>query len=104
MANRRRNSKADNGVSIDAKGVGFELLDCVTSVRDLPQFELLEGDVGTIVEVYKDREAFEVEFNTQEGFLAALLTMAPDDLRAPTPQELQNQRALKATEYMGSTV
>jgi Domain of unknown function (DUF4926) len=104
MDDRRRNPKADNRIPIKPESVTFQLLDCVALARSLPEFELVEGDVGTIVEVYKEGQAFEVEFNTEEGFLAALLTMAPNDLRAPTPQELQNQRALKATEYMGSTV
>jgi hypothetical protein len=104
MDNRERNTKVPHRLPRGSKRLGFSLLDCVSLVHDLPQFELLEGDVGTIVEVYKDGEAFEVEFNACGGYLAALLTMRPEDLRVPTADELKNPRKLRAAGYSGSAL
>lgn len=41
---------------------------------------LLKGQVGTIVEVYNDSEAFEVEFVNTKGETYGLLTLYPKQL------------------------
>lgn len=58
----------------------FKLFDVVALTHDLPEENLLNGQVGTIVEVYNDGEAFEVEFVTVNGETYGLLTLRPEQL------------------------
>ena len=44
-----------------------ELLDVVALTVDLPEYNLLRGQVGTIVELLADGAAFEVEFSDSNG-------------------------------------
>jgi hypothetical protein len=44
-----------------------ELLDVVALTIDLPEYNLLSGQVGTIVELLADGTAFEVEFSDSNG-------------------------------------
>ena len=39
----------------------IEDLDCVVLTRDIPEKKLKAGDVGTVVMVFNDGEAFDVE-------------------------------------------
>ena len=50
--------------------------------RDIPEKKLKAGDVGTVVMVYKDGEAFEVEFMTLDGDTFALATLMADRMCA----------------------
>jgi len=43
------------------------LLDVVALTVDLPEHNLWCGQVGTVVEVFADGKAFEVEFSDREG-------------------------------------
>lgn len=58
----------------------FKLFDVVALTVDLPEDNLLSGQVGTIVEVYNDGEAFEVEFVDKDGHTYGLLTLYPEQL------------------------
>lgn len=58
----------------------LKLYDVVALIVDLPEGNLLRGQVGTIVEVYNDGEAFEVDFSDNDGFTYALLTLLPKQL------------------------
>lgn len=51
-------------------------LDCVVLNTDLPGNRIAVGDVGTVVHVYGDAEAFEVELADQDGMTIALVTLA----------------------------
>jgi hypothetical protein len=44
-----------------------QLLDVVALTVDLPEYNLLRGQVGTIVELLADGAAFEVEFSDRSG-------------------------------------
>jgi hypothetical protein len=44
-----------------------KLLDIVALTVDLPEYNLLRGQVGTVVEVLADGAAFEVEFSDRNG-------------------------------------
>jgi hypothetical protein len=44
-----------------------KLLDIVALTLDLPEYNLLRGQVGTIVEILADGAAFEVEFSDRNG-------------------------------------
>ena len=58
----------------------FKLFDVVALTGDLPAENLSSGQVGTIVEVYNDGEAFEVEFVNAKGETYGLLTLYPEQL------------------------
>ena len=45
----------------------IKLLDVVALTVDLPEDNLWRGQVGTVVEILADGEAFEVEFSDREG-------------------------------------
>ena len=54
--------------------------DVVALKVDLPEENLQCGQVGTIVEVYNNGEAFEVDFVDRDGFTYALLTLSVEQL------------------------
>lgn len=56
-------------------------LDTAILTRDIQEYGLLKGDVGAIVHVYKDGEAFEVEFVNSDGTIRALLTLKTSDIQ-----------------------
>lgn len=60
----------------------IKLYDSVALLEDLPKENLWRGQVGAVVEVYNDGEAFEVEFVDREGYTYGLLTLRPNQLIA----------------------
>lgn len=54
------------------------------------------GDVGTVVHVYKDGEAYEVEFVTLDGQTAAVVTLEASQVRPVTSRDLTHTRELSA--------
>ena len=60
--------------------------DVVLLRRGLPQFQLAAGAVGTVVLVYEDPPAYEVEFCDAEGITLALVTLREDDLERTDEQ------------------
>lgn len=61
----------------------YKLLDIVALTHSIETYDLLEGDTGTIVEVYGNNEAYEVEFVKEDGKTKALLTLSPSDIISP---------------------
>jgi len=55
-----------------------KLYDTVALLEDLPDENLWRGQVGAVVEVYNEGEAFEVEFVDTEGRTYGLLTLRPN--------------------------
>lgn len=60
----------------------FKELEVVELAHDIKKHSLKEGVRGTIVEIYKDGEAYEVEFVAPDGRTIALLTLMPNDIRS----------------------
>ena len=58
----------------------IELLDTVAVREDIPALRLTAGEVGAVVEILGDGEAFEVEFCDQSGATYGLHTLRPDQL------------------------
>jgi hypothetical protein len=58
----------------------FKLFDVVALTTDLPEENLPGGQVGTIVEIHNDGEAFEVEFVDKNGRAYGLLALRPSQL------------------------
>lgn len=68
--------------------------DRVVLAVDVPTEGLVAGDVGTVVHVYRDGQAYEVEFFTLEGKTAAVITLEIFQLRSVGKREITHAREL----------
>jgi hypothetical protein len=66
----------------------------VVLTKSIPSEGLEEGDVGTVVHVYTDREAYEVEFLTLDGRTAAVATLESSQVRPVTARDITHTREL----------
>ena len=80
----------------------IKLLDVVALTQDIPEHNLKRGEVGTVVEILANGEAFEVEFSDDNGqmykclsFLASQFSVLPPE---PTKANPTAQRLIKAME------
>ncbi len=55
------------------------------------------GDVGTVVHVYRDGKAFEVEFVALDGHTAAVVTLEANQVRPVKRREITHARELATT-------
>jgi Domain of unknown function (DUF4926) len=69
-------------------------LNVVALTQDWPEFCLKQGDVGTVVHVHGNNEAYEVEFVALDGETIALLTLPADAVRPVRPREIAHVREL----------
>jgi hypothetical protein len=60
----------------------------------VPSEALKAGDVGTVVHVYRDGLAYEVEFTTLDGKTAAVVTVEAAQIRPVRKREITHARAL----------
>ena len=58
----------------------IKLLDVVALTVDLLEYNLWQGQVGTVVEILAGGTAFEVEFSDREGRTYESLGLRPDQL------------------------
>jgi Domain of unknown function (DUF4926) len=58
--------------------MSINLLDVVALTVDLPEYNLTQGQVGTIVEILASGKAFEVEFSDREGRTYESVGLRPD--------------------------
>jgi hypothetical protein len=68
--------------------------DRVVLTAAFPKEGLVPGDVGTIVHIYADRKACEVEFVALDGRTAAVLTVEDSQLRPVSSREITHARLL----------
>jgi hypothetical protein len=66
----------------------------VVLTKTKPGDRLEAGDVGTVVHVYRDGLAYEVEFTTLDGGTAAVVTVEASDVRPVTRHEITHARTL----------
>ncbi len=69
-------------------------LDTVILSRDMPERKLRAGDIGTVVHVHRDGDAYEVEFVTLGGETLCLITLSADAVRPVTGEEIAHARVL----------
>ena len=69
-------------------------LDLIVLKRDVPSERLTAGDVGTVVLVHQQGEAFEVEFTTLSGDTVAVVTLDASDVRPVEAREIVHARAV----------
>ena len=58
----------------------IKLFDGVALLEDLPEENLWRGQIGAVVEVYNDGEAFEVEFVDTSGRTYGLLALRAEQV------------------------
>lgn len=65
----------------------YSTLECVVLNKNMPEFGLRKGDLGTVVEIYEP-DGLEVEFVRASGETQALVTLAPAEVRKVTPEDM----------------
>ena len=70
--------------------------DRVVLTDDVADPALKAGDVGAIVHVHRDGEAFEVEFLTLDGDTVALATVSSSQVRPVTGADITHARDFRA--------
>jgi hypothetical protein len=68
--------------------------DRIFLTEPVPAEGLEGGDVGTVVHVYADGKAFEIEFTTLDGKTAAVATVDAVAVRPVTGHEITHSRQL----------
>jgi hypothetical protein len=58
----------------------IKLFDSVAMLEDLPEENLWRGQIGAVVEIYNDGEAFEVEFVDTNGRTYELLALRAEQV------------------------
>ncbi len=58
----------------------IKLLDVVALTVDLPEDNLWQGQVGTVVEILADGKAYEVEFCDRNGRTYEMLGLRPEQI------------------------
>ena len=66
--------------------------DVVVLVRDVEDYDLKVGDVGSVVHCYEAGNVYEVEFVTPQGKTVALLTLNQRDIRPMGDSEILHVR------------
>jgi len=70
--------------------------DRVVLLADVPESGLKAGDVGTVVHVYPEGAAYEVELMTLTGETVAVLTLSADQVREVRAGEVTHARPREA--------
>ena len=53
----------------------------------LPEYDLVPGDIGTVVSIYSNGKAYVVEFFAATGETIAVVPVKPDQIRPVTSKE-----------------
>jgi hypothetical protein len=70
--------------------------DSIVLTQDIPEEGLQAGDVGTVVHIYANSAAYEVEFMTLTGQTITVATVRPSNLRPVGPRDVSHVRELAA--------
>ena len=68
--------------------------DRVVLKSDVESERLVAGDVGTVVHIYENGEAYEVEFLTLDGKTVTVTTLEASRVRPIEPHEIAHARPL----------
>jgi len=68
--------------------------DRVVLLKDLSNAGLQANDVGTIVHIHRQGEAFEVEFMTLDGGTVAIVTLLSSQIRVVSKMDVTHAREL----------
>ena len=70
----------------------IKILDTVVLEKDIPEYHLKAGDLGTVVERYEP-DGIEVEFVLGNGKVRALLTLKKHEVRALSESDVFSVRS-----------
>ena len=70
----------------------IERLSTVVLTRDLPDEELVAGDSGTVIDIYDDGSAYEIEFFALSGDTIAVATIESKMIRPATKEDVTHSR------------
>ncbi|HHY58288.1 MAG TPA: DUF4926 domain-containing protein [Chloroflexi bacterium] len=59
---------------------------------DLPEHQLVAGDIGTVVLVHRNGAGYEVEFMALDGETVAVVTLLPAQIRPIAQREIAHAR------------
>lgn len=65
-------------------------------IVDLPEFDLQAGDVGTVVHIYSDGEAYELEIYALDGRTLDVVTVEASQVRPISKQDVMHVRVRTA--------
>ncbi len=68
--------------------------DRIVLENDLPEEGFEAGDVGTVIHVHHQGEAFEVEFMTLSGDTVGIVTLPASQVRAVSKKDITHAREL----------
>jgi hypothetical protein len=71
----------------------YKVLEVVVLAHDIPEYDLREGDLGTVVEIYP-ASGLEIEFVRGSGATQAVLTLHVHDIRKIGSHDLLSTRRL----------
>ena len=71
---------------------GIGELDRIALQTDLPEYDLVAGDIGTVVLVHQNGAGYEVEFCTLTGETVAVATLHAAQVRAVRPSQIAHVR------------
>ena len=66
----------------------------IVLLQAIPKEGLEGGDVGTIVHIYKDGQAYEVEFIALDGHTRAVVTVEAEGIRPVSRHDMTHARIL----------
>ena len=82
----------------------IKLLDVVALAQDVPEHNLKRGDIGTVVEILSNGEAYEVEFSPVYGQMFKCLGFPASQLRVlPHDQMKADSKLQRAKRVKGTT-
>ena len=67
--------------------------DQIVLTRNLPEHELVAGDIATVIAIHRGGEGYTLEFMTVQGDTVAIVTVHADDVRPATEREVPHVRA-----------
>lgn len=70
----------------------IERFSTVILTEDLPDEELVAGDSGTVVDIYHEGAAYEVEFFALSGDTVAVATVESKLVRSATKEDITHSR------------
>jgi hypothetical protein len=66
--------------------------DRVVLRSNLPEHQLVAGDIGTVVYVHRNEAGYEVEFMALDGETVAVVTLLPAQIRPIARREIAHAR------------
>jgi ATP-dependent exoDNAse (exonuclease V) alpha subunit len=69
-------------------------LDRVILTTNIPEHNLEQGDIGTVVLVHQNHKGYEVEFITLDGETVAVVSLSSEQVRSIGGREIAHVRVL----------